>query len=169
MGPRLFRSNDAPRLFRSNGAPRLFRSSDDRAAVQEQIMDNIVGQKSSLTWAVNISAFPAGASVDGPRHSGFWCSSSATGTDPDLGVVVVDDIAGNLTLQHRAAAPDTAVQVGRSLRDRRQHLCRGRRRGRDQRLRLTTARDPAAVAAGGTTKTNDGYDLTVAADGAPIA
>jgi alpha-glucoside transport system permease protein len=124
-------------------------------------MDNIVGQKSSLTWAVNIAALllvllwtipTFGLLVSSFRDrdqilsSGWWNSM----------------FSQEASLQVRTAAPDTAVQEGDVW------VLAGNVFESGAGVVSAfgpTSREPAAVEAGGTVETNDGYSLTVNADG----
>lgn len=124
-------------------------------------MDNIVGQKSSLTWAVNLCAvvlvllwtIPTfGLLVSSFRDrdqiltSGWWQSM----------------FPQEATLQYRAGDPDTAVQEGGV------YVISGNVfEGAEGFVSAfgTTAREPAAVEAGGVATTSDGYELSVQEDG----
>jgi alpha-glucoside transport system permease protein len=124
-------------------------------------MDNIVGQKSSLTWAVNLCAvvlvllwtIPTfGLLVSSFRDrdqiltSGWWQSM----------------FPQEATLQYRAGGPDTAVQEGGL------YVISGNVfDGAEGFVSAfgTTSREPAAVEAGGVATTSDGYELTVQEDG----
>ncbi len=125
-------------------------------------MDNIVGQKSSLTWAVNIAALllvllwtipTFGLLVSSFRErdqiitSGWWESM----------------FPQESAVQVRTAAPDTAVQedglfviVGNAFDEGQAGTIAGFG---------ITSKEPNAVKVGDTTKTSEGYDLTVNADG----
>jgi alpha-glucoside transport system permease protein len=124
-------------------------------------MDNIVGQKSSLTWAVNIAALllvllwtipTFGLLVSSFRDrdqilsSGWWNSM----------------FSQEASLQVRTTPPDTAVQEGDVW------VLAGNVFESGSGVVSAfgpTAREPAAVEAGGTVETNDGHSLTVNADG----
>lgn len=125
-------------------------------------MDNIVGQKSSLTWVVNIAAaalvllwtIPTfGLLVSSFRDrdqiltSGWWQSL----------------FSQEASVQYRAGAPDTAVQEG-GLYVIAGNVFDGS--GGVVSAFGTNSRDPAAFAAGETVQTSDGYELTVSEDGA---
>ena len=125
-------------------------------------MDNIAGTKSSLTWAVNLSAAALvilwlvptlGLFVSSFRDrdqiasSGWWNALSAS----------------EQTAQVRAGAPDTAVEEGGLF------VISGNafQAGKAGRVSAwgPTAKDPAAHAPGETVTTSKGYDLTVNEDG----
>jgi alpha-glucoside transport system permease protein len=125
-------------------------------------MDNIVGQKSSLTWAVNIAALllvllwtipTFGLLVSSFRDrdqiltSGWWESM----------------FPQESAVQVRATAPDTAVQEGGLF------VIAGQAFADGQAGEIagfgTTSREPNAAKAGETLKTSEGYELTVNEDG----
>jgi alpha-glucoside transport system permease protein len=124
-------------------------------------MDNIVGQKSSLTWLVNLCAVALvllwtiptfGLLVSSFRDrdqiltSGWWQSM----------------FPQEATMQYRAGAPDTAVQEGGV------YVIAGNvfegGAGAVSAFGITS-REPGAFVAGEVAQTNDGYELTVAEDG----
>jgi alpha-glucoside transport system permease protein len=125
-------------------------------------MENMAGTKSSLTWAVNLSAaalvilwlLPTlGLFISSFRDrdqitaSGWWSALSSS----------------EQSVQVRASAPDTAVQTGG------QFVIEGKvfedgSKGKVSSFGIT-AREPSAFAAGETAQTGEGYALTVTADG----
>ena len=125
-------------------------------------MDNIVGQKSSLTWAVNLSAallvllwtIPTfGLLVSSFREkdqiisSGWWESM----------------FPQESALQVRSSAPDTAVQEGAA------YVITGSAFDEGQAGTVSafgiSSREPAATVVGETATTTEGYRLTVNTDG----
>ena len=125
-------------------------------------MDNIVGQKSSLTWLVNLAAATLvllwtvptfGLLVSSFRDrdqiltSGWWQSM----------------FPQEASVQYRAGAPDTAVQEGGL------YVISGNvfdviAAGEVSAFGITS-REPAAFPVGEAITTNDGYELVVNADG----